>query len=276
MLNEQVSNQFIAKLNHLAYQGIRKNQFRRKLDSRAIQNSEKFDENQQKLQEYSKTLNMQEIKRNYKWISESIGNWFLTTKDVFECIEDMDCMCLWLDIRRSEVTIGDPTKLVIKHIVPNFLSADAFIDAYQFMLKQNPEAHGGFDKTKDAKILTGVGRENITGVLPLYLFKEHFEIARLKMPQILGLMWTCDPMGYNPTQFYTVPFLVLHKAFIDSVYDPQSNIKDLITKQVFKVWERILKTLWKEQLSCIKQIFENLSIDPIYSTQEHIRNHILN
>lgn len=114
----------------------------------------------------------------------------MTTKDIFECIEDSDCISICLDVRRSEACIADPTKLVIKQIIPNFLSADSYIEAAQFALAGNESAHGGFDKSADAKIITGVGRESITGVLPLYLFKQHFEIARKKMPQILGLMCT--------------------------------------------------------------------------------------
>ena len=110
-------------------------------------------------------------------------------------------------------------------------------------------------------------------MLPLYLFKEHFEIARMKIPQILGLMWTWDPLGFSPTQFFSVPFLVLHKSFIDSKYDSGSNIKEFIEKQVFKVCKNILIKLNKDQTSDIITIFENLTIDPMYSTQEHLGNY---
>jgi hypothetical protein len=150
---------------------------------------------------------------------KKVGNCFLTTKDVFECLEDTDCMCLALDVRRSEAAIADPSKLVIKKIVPNYVAADSFIEAAQFSINNNEMAHGGFDKEKDAKLLVGVGRESITGVIPLYLFKEHFDVARKKIPQILGLMCTLDPLGYTPSQFFTVPFLVMHRAFTDFFAD---------------------------------------------------------
>jgi len=141
-------------------------------------------------------------------------------------------------VARSEAAIADPTKLNIK-IVPNILSADAFIEATQFALAHNSEAHGGFRKDPDAQILVGVGREKITGVLPLFLFKEHFEIARKKIPQILGLMCTLDPMGYSPSQFFSVPFLVMHRAFTDYRAKP-TEMNKFIYEQCFKSASTIL------------------------------------
>lgn len=47
--------------------------------------------------------------------------------------------------------------------------------------------------------------------MPLFLFKEHWEIARRKIQSVFGLMCTLDVMGYSAEQFYTVPFLVLAK-----------------------------------------------------------------
>ncbi len=58
----------------------------------------------------------------------------------------------------------------------------------------------------------GLGRENINGVLPLFLFKEHWEIARRKAPPIYGFLCTLDIMGYASSQYFTVPYLVLLKA----------------------------------------------------------------
>lgn len=48
-----------------------------------------------------------------------------------------DCICLCLQISRSEATINDPTKLIIKGIVPTFMSLDSFLDSSIFNLKKN-------------------------------------------------------------------------------------------------------------------------------------------
>ena len=190
MLGEYMNNDFIASLNQMAYEGVRGGAMQRKLDSRAMANQEKFIELKKQIEDYTSKLDMKKIKEDNAEVNDKIGYCFLTTKNVFECMEDNDCICICLDVRRSEACIADPTKLVVKSIIPYFLSADSFIEAAQFALASDKEAHGGFDKNSEAKILTGVGRESITGALPLYLFKEHFNLAKMKVPQILGLMCT--------------------------------------------------------------------------------------
>lgn len=58
----------------------------------------------------------------------------------------------------------------------------------------------------------GLGRENITGIIPLYLFKEHWEVAKRKAPPIYGFLCTLDIMGYASSQYFTIPYMVLAKA----------------------------------------------------------------
>ena len=121
-------------------------------------------------------------------------------------------MCLALDVGRSEAAIADPTKIVIKDIIPYFITADSFLDSSIFYLKKDEDAHGGFDANNQGQLVVGVGRESITGVLPLYLFEEHWEVARRKNPPIFGQMCTLDVMGYVDSQLFTVPYLVLCKS----------------------------------------------------------------
>jgi hypothetical protein len=129
-----------------------------------------------------------------------IGNCPLSCNDLFEALQSGDAMCLGLDIARSEACIADPSRLVIKDIIPTFMTADSFLDSAVFNLRKDSEAHGGFTgagtKSGEAKLAMGIGRENITGVMPLYLFKEHWEIARRKAPPIYGFLCTLDIMGY--------------------------------------------------------------------------------
>ena len=80
-------------------------------------------------------------------------------------------MCIALDVGRSEAAINDPSRLVIKDIVPTFMSGNAFLDSASFMIGKDENAHGGFDVKKEGKLSMGVGRENVTGIMPLYLFK---------------------------------------------------------------------------------------------------------
>lgn len=42
-------------------------------------------------------------------------------------MEEGDCMCLGLEVERPEAAIADPSRLIIKEIIPYFTSADSFM-----------------------------------------------------------------------------------------------------------------------------------------------------
>jgi hypothetical protein len=79
----------------------------------------------------------------------------------------------------------------------------------------------------------GVGRESVSGVLPLFLFKEHKLIAKLLQAPLYGFMTCLDPMGFTGSQATTIPFLVLNQALKD--YESEKSemrklILDLVTE----------------------------------------------
>lgn len=79
-----------------------------------------------------------------------------------------ECMCLTLDVGRSEAAIADPSQISIKKINQTLMSSGAFLNSVTFALndKFNVESvHGGFQKESiSASILQGLARENITGL----------------------------------------------------------------------------------------------------------------
>ena len=121
-------------------------------------------------------------------------------------------MCIGLEISRSEATINDPSRLIIREVLPSFISLDSFLESSLYNLKLNQDASGGFDYEKQGELAVGAGRESISGVMPLFLFKEHWEIAKRKIQPLFGFLCCLDPLGYTSNQFFTVPFLVLQKA----------------------------------------------------------------
>lgn len=52
-------------------------------------------------------------------------------------------------------------------------------------------------------------------------------------------------MGYAPAQFYTVPFLVLHRAFTDFMPD-KTKIKEFILHHLYLNCKAILNKIDKE------------------------------
>jgi len=58
--------------------------------------------------------------------------------------------------------------------------------------------HGGFNiNEKDAVVIKGKAQENISGVFPLYISKEHWEIANLQNRMLLGWLCTLDVYGFD-------------------------------------------------------------------------------
>jgi hypothetical protein len=57
--------------------------------------------------------------------------------DTVELMEKKDCMCIALQISRSEATILDPSKLIIQGIVPTYMSLDSFLDSSIYNLEKN-------------------------------------------------------------------------------------------------------------------------------------------
>lgn len=68
------------------------------------------------------------------------------------------------------------------------------------------------EEQKNAFIMKGLGNELITGAMPLYLFPEHWALARRRLGPMFGMMTTLDVMGFNYEQYMVIPFLVLIKA----------------------------------------------------------------
>jgi hypothetical protein len=218
-------------LNDLAYKAVRKRGNQKKLDERAIKNDAFYKKINKQIKDTVKDFDMETIRKTHEALAEVVGSCPLSCNDLFEALEGGDCMCIGLDVERSEACIADPSRLVIKDIVPTFMTADSFLDSAVFSLRKDSEAHGGFTgaASKDdhkAQLAMGMGREAITGVMPLYLFKEHWDIARRKSPPIYGFLCTLDIMGYASGQYFTVPYLVLLKAIEKAKQDAtERNIR---------------------------------------------------
>jgi hypothetical protein len=163
-------------------------------------------------------------------------------------------MALALDVGRSEAAISDPSKLVIKDIIPTFMTTDSFLDSAVFSLNKNKDAHGGFTVKNEGKLAMGLGRENITGVLPLFLFKEHWLVARKKAGPVFGFMCTLDIMGYSSSQYFTIPYLVLLACMDKTQSEGGRDIFKRIEKLVLDTCANILEFHEEFRKNTIKMI----------------------
>ena len=188
----------IAKLNDLAYREIRASK-KKRINKRMQQNKGIFEANDRKLQKLTTKLEFGVLRQQHERLINEIGYCPMSQCDVIEAMQDGDCMCLGLQIERSEATISDPSKLVVKSISPTFITLDSFLHSSIFNLNKDLHASGGFDYNQQSKLALGVANDAISGVLPLYLFKEHKEIVKLKQGPLYGFMCCLDPMGFEPS-----------------------------------------------------------------------------
>jgi len=148
---------------------------------------------------------------------------------VVDLMRNKDCMCIGLSVKRSEATISDPTKLIIVNVFPVYMSLDSFLESAIYNLRLNQDAAGNFDiKDEAGKLAVGAGREELTGLLPLYLFPEHWELAKRKVQSLFGFMCTLEPLGYTSGQFFTIPYLVLLKAVVQNIDKPTESLAQVV------------------------------------------------
>lgn len=79
-----------------------------------------------------KDMDFTVLREQHKDIIELVGDCPLTCSDLIETMQAGDCFCLALSVGRSQAAIADPTKLVIKSIIPTFMGGDSFLDSAIF------------------------------------------------------------------------------------------------------------------------------------------------
>ena len=208
-----MTNDKIASLNALAYRKMAKKGLQKKMDVRTQNNVSVINKVYEVVKESALKIDYDSLYKNHGDLCKKIGECIYSANNFIEALKDEDCLCLTYDIARSEAAVMDPTQVVIKDVLPSFIGVASFLTSAEYALKCNPQAHGGFDKKSQGEIIKGVARESITGVLPLYICEENWNVARQLMKPALGWTVTLDPLGYSYSQIKTVPFLVLSKLY---------------------------------------------------------------
>ena len=198
-----LSNTVVANLYDAAYKGINKGGLRKMIDKRALQNEAMYQKIDKELAEIVAKQDAAKIQEQNKEVIEDVGDCAFSVMNAAEAMQESDCMCISLSVERPESAIADPTKLIVKDVFPTYITADSFLQSAQFNISQNgDQAHGGFSgeakpKGAGAQLAMGVAREDVTAVMPLFLFKAHWAIAKRKLQPLFGMMCTLDVMGYQ-------------------------------------------------------------------------------
>lgn len=64
-----------------------------------------------------------------KGVIGEVGQCPISTCNAIEAMQEGDCMALSLEVSRCEGTIGDPSLLRIKKIIPTFITIDSFLQS---------------------------------------------------------------------------------------------------------------------------------------------------
>ncbi|CAG8494496.1 17100_t:CDS:2 [Dentiscutata heterogama] len=227
-----------------------------------------------KIEELVKSIDFDELDSQESEETKAKFTCTITTDNYIEAMRGGECICLTLDVARSQAAIADPSLINIKAINQTFLSSGAFLDSIRFALNDTydvEEVHGGFQPASFiASIVHGVANENITGVLPLYVNEKHWSIAKERMKPILGYLTTLDMFGYSYSQVTTIPFLVLAKALNDTSTEFRRDQFKLILETCDAIYKQS-NTLRKENIN----LFKNYMKSPMNRTIDIVPNNLV-
>jgi hypothetical protein len=208
-----------------------------------------------------------EIYETNKSKLDIIGECYMTSSNVFELINDEDCLCVSLNIsvdKTKQIHQTDFSNIQINNIFPLKLSASVFKDTSSWVLQNSSSKTDILSTT----IIEGPNKEQINGVLPLYLFAEHWKNAKTWMKLLLDK---------NPV----LPYLVLEKLLKICIKgDFQPELKDIL-ELVFETCVQIYKDntaaifSYHETVTKLRDTFNDYFIGPEYRSAKHVPNNSL-
>lgn len=178
-----ISIKEVAELIHVSYKVFRHRAMMRMVEQRQVRNMKFLEKQENEIKhELEKLKISQQTRQHTKDEQDSIeivDECYMSLMSPVEAFQEGDCMCIGFELSRSEAAVIDPGQLVVNHITSTFITAKSFLDSTinagsSSMGELHPEARGS--------LAMGVGRENINAVMPLYIFQEHWEVARRLQP----------------------------------------------------------------------------------------------
>ena len=210
-----ITNETLAKLNHLAHRGGLKKRDAARLDERMLQNIPKVEKHENEIEEFVRSLEVSGGKPRLANGSK-IPRCFMTMESWRGLLKSGDCLCLSVNFGRSPATAMNPWSIRVFEITPSFISARSLMErmanAIDSSTSDGIDVHGGFSKTSGNGAVVGVAREQIGGGIVLGLTDDHWYVARRLAYQLYGQACVLDPFGFTEEMTRAVPFMALAKA----------------------------------------------------------------
>ncbi|KAL4480528.1 hypothetical protein ABPG72_022283 [Tetrahymena utriculariae] len=245
----------IALLNQLAYPTITNRLFAKRLEKRKGASIQQFNDYEVLKEKYLQEFQSkeQQFSKDLSQLSQEIGCCFLSCQDITESILSKDCLCVTFSVTRSELAIVRPESLKIKAVQPSIISAKSFIDCIKYSLDISLENSGSFNK-QQGNIVQGMMREVINAAMPLYIHKEHWNMAKLWLEPILGWVVTLDPLGYHHAQKRTIPFMLLNHTIRQLI---EYGISKYGLKQIGLIFQTCSQIIKEEEQDSVQLQIEN-------------------
>jgi hypothetical protein len=214
-------------------------------------------------------MNFEKLGEEYKNDLETYDHCLITYKDWFDALQDGDSFCLTFHASRPRSGIMNPTMIAIKTINTSQLTAEAFLDSALFITRSGQIIkREGQHGTSAASLVKGLPDEIITGIMPLYINKDNWKVARSRMPPLLAWTVAQDVLVYEVRQLIILPFSVLAKAAVNQ----NSEHKKMQFKLIFDTCMAIYSENKKLILAEIKSKLENYIKSPESRLTDNIPN----
>lgn len=268
----QLSNIQLASLNNLAHKNSLKRNLEKKIAREFGRNLDMLNESEIKIEEIAKSLNKNELETKYKGSFEKYGECILTTRNWLEALSDGDCFCITFHLERPQNLLGDALEIKIKKINTTMITCDSFVDSALFETKAGQIIQGGRNYQHGempalaSSLVKGLPSEIINGVLPIYINPDHWQIAKLRLKQMIAWDITVDVLGFINQQLYIFPFAILLRA----LEDEDSEFSRFQTEIIKETCLAIYQDNRTSMFSYLKNTFEKYLDNPSHRLPEHV------
>ena len=113
----------IAQLNDVAYKAIKSGSLQKMMDKRALQNKGLYEKLDQEIKNLVANLNIEKLGKEQAEIISDVGDCCFSVANTLEALEEGDCMCLGVKIKRPEAAIADSSRIVVVDVFPTYITA---------------------------------------------------------------------------------------------------------------------------------------------------------
>jgi hypothetical protein len=265
----------LSRLLHSGHAGtqITKNGLRNRLNKRVDNNADKIEADDIKIVSIAESFDLAIWESK---VPDDAPSCYITLNNWAELVDEGDCLCMSGFMSRSEVAIAAPHMIKFSKLYPmtNCLSFGTFQDTLMVQLdnkmKYEDQVTGGFKfqfnpNRKNDGVLTALQNQMINFVMPLYICKEHWAVAKLYIERNFGWMATLDWAGGDFLQLKTIPFVMLVKPI--SLFCNRG-----ITEAALQKFYNVARVAWQlkldKNMKTIDEDFINWQKDATFRTAD--------